>query len=250
MPIYSKNIVTTIVKKQPLHPLTKLYNTDYQGEWVNWSVGDKLTREFIEPKLDFFKPNGKAIVFGNGITRNDLPIEKIVQSNSKKIINYYNILYSCNAAFKDFTSDFLIVTNKFLSTTVPANLHPTIYTTPDIHRIYRNTNLIPYNPVLDAGSSAVYIACLHGANKVFLIGFDGAPTGKSINLYNNTQFYPTSKEEVNDEIWQDNLYRVMITYPEVMFYRVNSEPLNARQLHRLPNYQVIDLKSFVSLADI
>lgn len=250
MSLVSNNIITTVPKKQPLNPLPVLRNDEYTGEWVNWSIGNKLTREFVPNSLNFYKENAKAIIFGNGISRSETDINKILQSNSKKIINYYNIIYSCNAAFKDIKSDFIIVTNKLLSTTVPADLHPIVYATPEIHRIYRKTRMIPFNPGLDAGTTAAYIACMHGASKVFLIGFDGCPSGKSINLYNGEKFYPTAETPVNDEVWQENLYRLIIAYPNTMFYRINSEPPNARLLHRLPNYKVIDNRMFVSLADI
>ena len=250
MPLYSTNIVTTTPKRDipsPLHPVSM---KEYPGEYVNWTVGGKLSREFIKPKNTFYKENSKAIVFGNGPTRNDIPVSKIVQSNSKKIVNYYNILYSCNAAFKDFTSDFLVVTNKFIANTIPADLQSTVFATPEIHRLFRKTNLIPASPHMDAGASAAYLACAQGATKVFLVGFDGAPSGKSINLYNDTPYYPKSTDQVNDQDWQDNLYRVIAAYPNTMFYRVNTDPPSARLLNKLPNYKVIESRSFVSLADI
>jgi hypothetical protein len=103
---------------------------------------------------------------------------------------------------------------------------------------------------MDAGSTAAMLACFHGATKVFLYGFDGCPDNTPNNVYLGQQFYPTGNEDIDDRKWQEDLGRVIAAYPKTMFYRVNTSPPNARQLLRYPNYQVIDDKGFVSLADI
>lgn len=250
MPFVSDNIIKTLVPIIPPKPLTTITANEYEGEYVNWTIGDEVSREFIKNKINFYRPNANAIVFGNGISRTKDLIEKIVRSNSKKIINYYNVLYACNLAYTDFQPDFLVTTNKLIASKVPKELHSVTYTRPEILRLNLEMNLIPINHNMDAGTTAAMLACYHGASKVFLVGFDGCPENKTNHIYANEQFYPSSNEEMNDSKWQEDLGRVIAAYPATQFYRFNASPPNSRQLLKYPNYKVIDQKSFISLADI
>lgn len=250
MPFISNNIIKTVAPPLVQVPITPVVAKTYEGEWVNWSIGADVKREFISNKLNFYKENGSAIVFGNGISRTANLIERIKHTNSKKIINYYNILYVCNMGYVDIDPDFLVVTNKLLAAKIPKELHSRVYTRPEIMRINPDMNLIPMHYNLDAGTTAAMLACFHGAKKVFLFGFDGAPDGKSNNIYTGQQFYPQNSEDVDDIKWQEDLGRVISAYPDTTFYRVNTNPPNARQLLKLTNYQIIDNKMFVSLADL
>jgi hypothetical protein len=250
MPFVTDKIVKTIAPVIPSKPLTPITSDEYEGEWVNWSIGDELSREFLPNKINFYRENANAIVFGNGKTRVPELIDKILKSNKKKIINYYNILYGCNLAYTDFEPDFLIVTNKLLASKVPKEFHDRSYTRPELVRINPTMNLIPVNQNMDAGSTAAMIACFHGAKKVFLVGFDGCPDGVTNHIYAGKQFYPDENVEMSDSKWQEDLGRVVAAYPKTLFYRVNASPPNAKQLLKNPNYQIIDQKTFVSLADI
>ena len=250
MPFTSDNIVKTFVPTIPLKPISPVISTDYQGEYVNWTIGDEISREFIPKSINYYRSNSTAIVFGNGISRSNEYIQRIVLSNRKKIINYYNVLYGCNLAYTDFEPDFLIVTNKLIASKIPKELHNIIFTRPEILRINREMNLIPMNHNMDAGSTAAMIACYHGASKVFLYGFDGCPDGVTNHIYADQPFQPATNEKINDIKWQEDLERVIAAYPKTIFYRVNASPPNARSLLKYQNYKVIDLRTFVSLADI
>lgn len=250
MPFVSDNIVKTFVPIIPPKPLTPISANSYEGEWVNWTIGDEVKRDYIKNKINFYRPNSSAIVFGNGKSRTKDLIEKIIRSNSKKIINYYNVLYGCNLAYTDFNLDFLVITNKLIASKAPKEIHGVTYTRPEILRLNSEMNLIPINHNMDAGSTAAMIAAYHGATKVFLIGFDGCPEGVTNHVYTGQQFYPKDNEEINDNKWQEDLGRVFAAYPKTNFYRLNVNPPNARQLLKYPNYKIIDNRTFVSLADI
>lgn len=250
MPFVSTNIIKTFVPAIVQSPIVKVSAQTYGGEWVNWSIGSEVKREYIKNKINFYKDNSSAIVFGNGLSRQKDLIDRIKHTNAKKIINYYNILYVCNLGYIDIDPDFLVVTNKLLATKIPKYLQDRIYTRPEILRINPDMNLIPINYNLDAGSTAAMLACYHGAKKVFLYGFDGAPDNKPNNIYAGQQFYPAADEETNDTKWQEDLGRVIAAYPETMFYRINTSPPNARMLQKFPNYQIIDNRTFTSLADL
>lgn len=250
MPFATDNIIKTKPIIQPLVKISPVFADTYEGEWVNWMIGDEVQREFLSPKVNFFRPNSSAIVFGNGIGRKKDIIDRIIKSNSKKIINYYNVIYACNLAYKDVDADFFVTTNKLVASKYPKELHERTYTRPEFVRIHSQMNLIPINYDLDAGATAVMLACFHGATKVFLYGFDGCPQGVTNHIYCDQEFQAKAGEEINDQKWQDNLFKVMSAYTKTEFYRVNGSPPNGRMLQKLPNYSVIDLRRFISLADI
>ena len=250
MPFQSDQIIRTIVPVVEPTPLTPILAKDYKGEYINWSIGSEVKREYVKNRLNYYRPNSGAIVFGNGITNTPDLIKKVVLSNNRKIINYYNTIYACNIGYTDINPDFLVVTNKFLIAKLSSELRSITYTRPEIYKLHAELNLIPINYTLDAGSTAAMLACYHGANKVFLVGFDGCPEGITNHKYANHQFYPTTNEAILDEKWQQDLGKVISAYPETNFYRINTSPPSARPLLKLPNYKIIDIRTFVSLADL
>ena len=111
--------------------------------------------------------------------------------------------------------------------------------------------LIPINQRLDAGSAAAMLACFHGADKVFLFGFDGQePGAKNNNIYAGYRFYDDVEAIISDAQWQHNLSMVMAAYPQVKFYRIDANPSNSRQQLSLRNYSLISFQDFVFAADL
>lgn len=245
--ITSSQIISTQVI---INPLTPVKADEYTGEFINWTIGDKIRRGFVKNKLTYYRPGSSAIVLGNGISNTNDILKKIVQTNNRKIINYYNTVYACNFGYNDITPDFLVLTNKLLLNKIPRELCSITYTRPEIYRLNLEFNLIPINYTMDAGSTAAMLAAYHGATKVFLVGFDGCPDGVTNHKYAGEQFYPEKNVEMNDTKWQEDLERVIAAYPDTMFYRLNASPPSARQLLKLPNYKIIDFRTFASLADL
>jgi hypothetical protein len=241
-----------ITKPLPPKPLEPVYANKYEGEWLNYQLGEKILRKHYEPKQTFFREGGRAIVLGNGVGRLRFPLSKFNLSNQYKRLDTYNVLYGCNRAFTDEGElDFLIMTNRLLSTIVPKDIHQTTYATQEIQRVNPNMELIPMLQRMDAGAAAVSVACFHGADKVFLFGFDGQPnTIENNNIYAGQRWYGGKSETVNDTDWQENLYRLMVCYKDVSFYRVDANPVTARKQTVLPNYRLITFNDFVSLADL
>jgi len=234
-------------------PLQRLHSQSYEGEWINVLLGQgKIDRRFLKPDVIFQNPSGKAICIGNGKSRLNRPLKKIEHSNNNKILQYYNVLYACNGVYKEWMPDFLIMTHQIMAAGVPEEYRDITYSTQEITRRYPGYNLLPGNPRLDAGSAAAYLACFHGAKKVFLFGYDGQPqTGYNNNVYAGTENYPNDKAEVSDNNWIRNLGHVMVTYNDVEFFRVTPQPEDRyRSLLRLPNYKPINFNQFISFADL
>ena len=233
--------------------LQELYSTDYTGEWINVTLGqDRLDRRFIKPNIVFENPSGNAICLGNGRSRKSYSAEKFEKTNARKILRYYNVMYGCNAVYRDWQPDFLIMTNQLLAAGLPDSFRDIVFAPQEIMRRYKNMNLIPGAARLDAGSAAAYLAAFHGAKRVFLFGYDGQQIpGVNNNIYAGSELYPTETESVSDTKWIHNLKNVVQTYKNVEFVRVatNTED-NYRPLLRFDNYKTVSFRQFVSLADL
>lgn len=240
---------TLVVEPQKAQAVTA---DSYNGQLVTYQSGDKIIKHHYKPRQEFYRQGGRAIILGNGLTRQRLPIIDINRSNANKKLPVYNIIYACNAAYiEPGEIDFLVVTNKLLASKIPKKLHPSTYAPQEIQRINPNMELIPLLQRLDAGSAAVMLACFHGADKVFLLGFDGQDSkNKNNNIYANSQFYDSEFTPIDDKQWHENLLMVMSAYPHVQFYRIDSNPISSRKLSKLKNYNLITFNEFVFMADI
>lgn len=243
----------TSIKTTASNTLQKLNSTDYKGEWINVTLGNnKIDRRFIKPQIVFENPSGNAICLGNGLSRQNYTTKQFENTNKRKILKYYNVMYGCNAIYRDWQPDFLIVTNQILAAKISTEMHNITFAPQEIMRRYKNLNLIPGAQRLDAGSAAAYLAAFHGAKRVFLYGYDGQQIeGVNNNVYANTECYSSESENVNDRDWIKNLKNVIETYNDVEFFRVAPTAQDSyRVLQRLPNYNVIDFRKFISFADL
>lgn len=244
--------MTVSLKKHP-SSLQPLHSSTYTGEWINVVIGKTNTdRKFVKPQIHFENVSGTAICLGNGTSRLEYSVEQFNKTNQRKILKYYNVMYGCNAIHQEWMPDFLTVTNQLIAAKITKSNHNQVYAPQEIARRNPDMNLIPGNPRLDAGSAAVYLACFHGARRVFLYGYDGQhDTGINNNVYANSFEYDPVQSTVSDQKWINNLSSVISAYPDVEFYRVSSKQIdNYRTLLKHSNYTVIGFRKFVSLADL
>lgn len=238
---------------QSKSPLQKLHSRDYEGEWINVLLGQgKIDRRFIKPDLIFENPSGNAICLGNGQSRLNRSLKQIENSNSRKILKYYNVIYGCNGIYREWMPDFLIITHQLLAAKLDEEYRDIAYANQEISRRYPRFNFMPGGHRLDAGAGAAYLAAFHGAKRVFLFGYDGQPDSKVLNnVYVGTEHYPNIDDQVLDSNWIRNLKNVIITYNDVEFLRVTVNTDDRyRELLKLPNYKPISFKQFITLADL
>jgi hypothetical protein len=241
------------LNSQTSNTLQKLHSIDYIGEWINVELSkDRVDRRFIKPKIIFQNPSGNAICLGNGNSRTAYSTKSFENTNKRKILRYYNVMYGCNAIYRDWQPDFLLITNQLLAASVPADFYSISFAPQEIMRRYKGMNLMPGGCCLDAGSNAAYLAAFHGAKRVFLYGYDGQPDeNKNNNIYADTEHYSSSVEPTKDAYWVKNLRNVIETYNDVEFLRVTSDSNESyRSLLKLPNYKTINFRQFISLADL
>lgn len=244
--------------------LSKHHRRDYQGEKlvVERTYEDGVwqdTVEWIDNAVDNIQISNTAIVLGNGPSRLQLgelfPHFKkpkgLLGSRSPQI-------YGCNAVYRDFEVDFLIASgspaivkeiaeSKYVKNNV-------VYTNA-IHLLeYPNQfYLIPHDPYVDAGTTAIYLAAFDHHKRIFMLGFDNQDTpGHNYNIYAGTQGYDTVKTNVMDHKWIANKKQVFDIYHDVEFFFVTreaTERLPEAWMH-CPNVTRISRNEFIDHADL
>jgi len=84
---------------------------------------------------------------------------------------------------------------------------------------------IDYPKGWSAGNTALYLACKYGADKVYMLGFDGNDYHKSINnVYKGSNNYlPESSRGFNPVNWNNQFRMVQRDFPNVQFYKVGTD---------------------------
>ena len=207
-----------------------MYRSSYVGEDITstatyengvWSYEtDRITNSLSNDR------SGKiAVVIGNGPSRRvwDRDYGGLNKIRRNPLLQ----IYGCNAGYRDFKYDYLVVTG----TKVAAEIATTSY--PDGTVCYANIesilnhpgkyHLVPQNPRWDAGSMAAYLAAFDQHAKVYLLGFDGIDTPNyNMNYYAGTNGYnPTGDSAASDVFWGKAMGQVFAKYPLVDFVCVN-----------------------------
>jgi hypothetical protein len=208
--------------------LFKKYRAGYTGEEIiaerrmiggQWSQ----TTEHVPNNVTNNQISNRAVVFGNGPSRNLFPIDHLLAKKSGLLGADTLQTYACNAFYRDYTPDFLVVTDRRIAQEVSSSdfiQDNIVYTRVDISLEFpRKFYLIPHDPYGDAGATAAYLACFDGHKKIYLLGFDGQDTpGKNNNIYAGTNGYdPVEVTESPEQKWNENMSIVFSTYNDVNF---------------------------------
>jgi hypothetical protein len=210
--------------------LSKIYRKDYQGEDI---ISEKTYTDGIWDMVMETVPNNvinnqisnRAVVWGNGLGRNDFDVGYILKRKSGLLGADALQSYACNAFYRDYTPDFLVVTDRRIaketidSGFVNSNV---VYTRVDIALEFpKKFYLIPHDPYGDAGTMALYIAAFDGHKRIYMCGFDNQPdAGINNNVYVGTMNYDPRQFGINDDKWIDNKQELFNTYDDVDFVYV------------------------------
>jgi len=241
--------------------MQQFFQKDYIGEYIitktTVSKGKKSeVREWIEPTFTNENHNNVAHIIGNGSSRSKFKIEKLLEVHGGLLAKEMGQVYACNAIYRDFKPDFLVLTDIGLAEEFadqfPDDQTIAISYTKTLLAFPGKYHLVPMNVKLCAGALATYIACFHGHTKIYLLGFDNQYDGKQNNMYAGTNCYAPIDSNVSDEVYITDLNQVMQTYTDVTFTRVI-------QNHNYPtpdlwkynrNFRQITYKEFISECDI
>lgn len=238
-----------------------LYRNDYLGEEVATRIvyqgGErKVTTEYMPNQLVNLQTSNQALVIGNGTSRLDFDLARL-KTHRAGILGAGRLQsYGCNALYRDYETDFLVVTGEEIVKEIAATDHCAD------HIVYANLEflvqypkrfyMVPQDPHWNAGSIATYLACFDGHTKVFLLGFDGNDmTRGHYNVYANTPGYYTPESLIPEVFWEQSMLQVFQAYPMVDFVRV--APTRKFRMPESWQYQTnlrtIDIRDFVVEAD-
>lgn len=212
--------------------------SDYKGEEIIANIlikgGKKYEERVYMPRTVFNDPQGKdAFIIGNGKSRKQFDLYKLPQDT-----------YGCNALYRDYSPDFLIVVDRHMYQEVKKSEYGEkniVYTNHSCMSKFGGTcHLIPSNPHRGAGPTATHIAIHDGHTNLFMLGFDCAEDTADNNMYVNTENYNNDTTVVHVTVWAKQIQNIMDANPQISFTFV--EGYQTDTIKKLPNYKFISYK--------
>lgn len=244
----------------------KLYRSNYVEEDVivegaldgqKWT----FTSETVTNRVTNNQISNKAVVIGNGLTRKDVNLQKLIGHHSGLLGADTFQTYGCNAAYRDLTPDFLVVTSPVICNELAGHAYASSHVVYTDHQCMKKHPgkfyLIPHNLYSDAGTLALRTACFDGHRKVYMVGMEGHDTdGYNYNVYAGTPGYEgvhrTKQQTIDSATWSRDKAEVMKVYDDVEFILVSATgrlPVHA-SWKALPNFNQINTREFVLQNDL
>lgn len=240
--------------------MEKFFRRDYLGEYVVFATAKNKGvtsqhREWI-PNTITQNHSGHAIVFGNGPSRKNInwALFKMHRGGinaSKKLTTY-----GCNAMYRDCDPHFLVVKHPLVADEIAATNYAdsnvVITTVKNTLKHKDKFHIIPFDPNLCAGATALYLAAFDDHKKVYFMGFDGYERNINNNVYAGTNGYGTDRTEVNAQKQIDDVMKVFNTYDTTEFIRVSQygTELIPEEWKYAQNLRCISYNEFVSEIDL
>ena len=216
--------------------------SNYTGEEIIDSIIIKQGQKHLDrvwmPRTVFNNPEGKnAFIIGNGESRIGFNLYSLPQDT-----------YGCNALYRDYEPDYLIVVDQHMYKEIANSNYGEkniVYTNRNnMKKIGGNCHLIPHNPYLGAGTTAMHIAIHDGHTHLFCIGFDCNVDGPNANVYKDTSCYNDSKTTVYQTVWGKQIFQIMKSNPNISFTFVGGGQYLPEPL---PNYKKISYQEFENI---
>jgi hypothetical protein len=241
---------------------SKLYRTDYtgediiqervlqDGEWVS-------TTEHVPNNVINNQISNRAVVFGNGESRLGFNVSHLLNKKSGLLGADTLQSYACNAFYREYTPDFLVVTSRTIAEEISRTNYPRdniVYTRVDISLEFpRKFYLVPHDPYADAGATAAYIACFDGHKKIYLLGCEGQHEANyNNNVYAGTSGYGAKDADITGNNWEESYLQLFQVYDDVDFVLVtpNGRYTVKDSWKARPNFRQISHRDMVLEADL
>jgi hypothetical protein len=209
---------------------SKLYRNNYTGEdiiqervlqdgqWIS-------TTEHVPNNVINNQISNRAVVFGNGESRLSFDAKHVLNKKSGLLGADTLQSYACNAFYREYTPDFLVVTSRIVADEIAKTRYTTdniVYTRVDISLEFpRKFYLIPHDPYADAGATAAYIAAFDGHKKIYLVGCEGQhEPNYNNNVYAGTGGYASKNSDMLGNNWEESYLQLFQVYDDVDFILV------------------------------
>lgn len=212
--------------------------SNYKGQEIISNIiikgGKKYEERVWMPRTVFNDPAGKdAYIIGNGKSRKNFDLYKLPQDT-----------YGCNALYRDYSPDFLIVVDRHMYQEVKESEYGEkniVYTNHNCMKRFGGTcHYIPENPHRGAGPTATHLAIHDGHKNLFMLGFDCAEDSANNNVYVDTKNYNNSQTVVHVTVWAKQILDIMLANPDISFTFVEGDQPQACK--QLANYRYMTYK--------
>lgn len=183
-----------------------------------------------------------AFALGNGQSRRGLDLNLLADQGR---------VYGCNRLYQDFDGcTALVATDRPMALEIQRSgyaQHHRFYTRQPVPG--QGACAVPKKYYgSSSGPIALALACLDGADRVYVVGHDlaGTPQGTFNNVYADQPLYKRSEDRPTfTGNWQRQLSQVMRDFPDTEFIRVlGAESAVITDFLALPNYAQCDLEEF------
>lgn len=252
-----------------MQTIKQIYRKNYAGEDV---IVDRVyqnskwnpTHEFVDNPFPVQSLSDRALVIGNGTSRLDFDLKILLEH---RIGNFHwapawhqrkFFTYGCNALYRDFKTDFLIINgdDDFIKEVADSGECEARVVYAPNRALFDHPakfNYVPQSPNWNSGAVAAYLAAFDGHKKVYLMGFDGNDTPNyNYNVYADTNHYPSKSDSVPEDFWVQSLAVVLSTYPDVEFIRVAPTATfrTPEAWKYFLNFRTISFRDFITEADV
>ena len=219
--------------------------SEYEGEEIIAKIiikGGKKTeeREWM-PRTVYNDPAGKdAYIIGNGPSRIGFDLYSLPQDS-----------YGCNALYRDYEPDFLICVDRRMYTEIKDSEYigkNIVYTNHfNISRLGGEAHLIPANPHMGAGTTAMHIAIHDGHTNLICLGFDCAKDGPNSNVYTGTNAYNDAETVVHQTVWGRQIKEFISKNPQVNWTFVEGDvPKEILDLDNVKSITYNELNTYIT----
>jgi hypothetical protein len=207
-------------------------------------------REVAENFDHIEKSHQLAFVLGNGTSRLGINLDKLKATGT---------IYGCNALYREFSPDYLVAVDvKMILEINKAGYQNknTVWTNPNkSYERMKNFNYFQPSKGWSSGPTALWLACQHKWQQIYILGFDykGLQEGKKLNnVYADTPNYKKSSDGATFfGNWMRQTKMVISDNKNIEFIRiVQSDTYNPGDLEALPNYKTIDKEFFIKFFNL
>lgn len=187
--------------------------------------------------------NNPAFVIGNGISRQNLHVESLMNKG---------IVYGCNAQYREYSPHYLIAVDvKMVNEIIDSGYHKKhqVWTNPN-KGIQTKNNINFFNPHKgwSSGPTALWFACTQEHQTIYIFGFDyQGLNGKFNNIYADTYNYKKSDDAATYYgNWLSQTEKTIREFRHIQFFRVieNNAFIPDKLGPTLPNLSHIKYSEF------